>query len=308
MPIVTISSLLPKFIDYMAIERRFTPATIKKYREDLEWFMRHIGDLPVTDIRAEHFFAIKSQLTKKGAHASRISSVIAGLKCLLIYCETSLHLSVFDPKHIRAPRIPRREVVYLTLEELNQFVSSIKLETEWGETPRPVGYCFRALTETLAGTAMRLSEALSLNRDSIDFEKREAVIIGKGGKQRPVYFTPRVLEWISRYVTLRRDNNPPLFATLKGHRLGPGTVDAMFKRLSQRAGMVKRVTPHILRHTAATILLRNGCPIGHIKEMLGHEHLITTCRYYLGIIDKAETKRAVEKFMIMVNPEDDSRP
>src|SRR5712692_3767457 len=153
MPIVTISSLLPQFIDYMAVERRFSPATIKKYREDLEWFMRHIGNLPVSDVRAEHFFMIKSLLTRKGAHTSRISGVIAGLKSFLIYCDTGLHLAVFDPKQIRAPRIPRREVVYLTPDELNQFMSSIKLETEWGETPRPVGYCFRALTETLAGHA-----------------------------------------------------------------------------------------------------------------------------------------------------------
>jgi site-specific recombinase XerD len=298
MPIVTISSLIPHFTNYMAIERRFSQATIKKYREDLQWFMRHIGDLPIVEIRAEHFFTIKSLLTKKGAHASRISGVIAGVKALLLYCRAGLHLEAFDPGQIRAPRIPRREVVYLTPEELNQFISAIKLETEWGEIPRPVGYCFRALVETLTGTAMRLSEALSLNRDSIDFEKREAVIIGKGNKQRPVYFTPRVLEWISRYLALRKDAHPPLFATMRGHRLGAGTTDAMFKRLSQRASMAKRVTPHILRHTAATILLRNGCPIGHIKEMLGHEHLITTCRYYLGIIDKAETKRAVERFMI----------
>jgi site-specific recombinase XerD len=193
----------------MAIERRFSPATIRKYREDLVWFMRHVGDLQVADIRAEHFFTIKSHLTKKGAHASRISGVMAGVKAFLLYCRTSLHFEAFDPSAIRAPRIPRREVVYLTAEELNQFMSAIKLETEWGQQPRLVGHCFRALTETLAGTAMRLSEALSLNRDSIDFEKREAVIIGKGGKQRPVYFTPRVLEWISRYVALRKDRTLP---------------------------------------------------------------------------------------------------
>src|SRR5437899_6751458 len=105
----SISALLPGFTDYMGTERRFSPATIKQYREDLEWFMRHVGDLPVADLRAEHFFTIKSLLTKKGAHASRISSVIAGVKALLFYCGTSLHLAVFDPKQIRAPRIPRRE-------------------------------------------------------------------------------------------------------------------------------------------------------------------------------------------------------
>ena len=73
-------------------------------------------------------------------------------------------------------------------------------------------------------------------------------------------------------------------------------VKKLFWGATRRAGLKKRVTPHILRHTMATTLLFNGCPIGHIKELLGHERLDTTCRYYLGL-DMRAAKEAHEKFL-----------
>jgi site-specific recombinase XerD len=143
---------------------------------------------------------------------------------------------------------------------------------------------------------MRITEALNLDRDSIDRVRLEAVIIGKGNKQRTVFFTERGLRWIDSYLALRTDVEPALFVSLKNTRLTLDTVEPMFRRIRCWSGLDKAVTPHMLRHTAATNLLRNGCPIGHIKEILGHENLMTTCRYYLGILDKVETKRAHARF------------
>ncbi len=138
-----------------------------------------------------------------------------------------------------------------------------------------------------------------MNVDSVDLSKGEAVIIGKGNKQRTVFFTERALTWINRYLALRDDTTQPLFTCTNGRRLRVGNVQAMFRRtnapLLKRLG--KRVTPHILRHTAATNLLQRGCPIGHIKEILGHQNLETTCRFYLGQLTKAEVRRAFDAYM-----------
>ncbi len=141
----------------------------------------------------------------------------------------------------------------------------------WSGEPRTQGYCYRSLVETLATTAVRISEVLALNRDSIDVEKREARIIGKGNKERTVFFTVQAIQWIQRYLALRRDSNATMFASSSGSRLLVNSVESMFRRLRMRAGLEKPVPPHVLRHTAATNLLRNGCPLGHIKEVLGHE-------------------------------------
>ena len=122
---------------------------------------------------------------------------------------------------------------------------------------------------------------------------------GKGNKQRTVFFTERAITWINRYLALRNDTNQPLFTCTNGRRLRVGNVQAMFRRINAPLfkSLGKRVTPHILRHTAATNLLQRGCPIGHIKEILGHQNLETTCRFYLGQLTKAEVRRAFDAYM-----------
>ena len=129
---------------------------------------------------------------------------------------------------------------------------------------------------------------LSLNRTDIDFDSGEAKVIGKGRKQRTVFFTDRALTWIKRYLEARSDTHEALFVRQDGkERLSLTHIWRPFMRLRELAGISKRITPHLLRHTAATQLLFNGCPIGHIKEILGHERLETTCRYYLGLDHRA---------------------
>ena len=198
---------------------------------------------------------------------------------------------VLDPGLITVPKRPRREVAYLTLEEIGRFVATIPLETSGGSLS------FRALVEVLLGTAMRIGEALSLNRDQIDFASREARIIGKGNKERVVFFTERALYWLERYLQLRNDFEPAVFVVeTVPHRLTRDDIWRPFGKYRRLSGISKPVTPHLLRHTAATQILFNGCPVGHIKEILGHERLETTCRYYLGL-DHRAAKAAHQEYL-----------
>ncbi len=144
---------------------------------------------------------------------------------------------------------------------------------------------------------MRISEVLSLDRGQIDFKNAEAKIVGKGSKERVVFFTDRAMHWISQYLAVRTDENAALFATTDGERrLKRTDVRRPFVKHRRLAGIQKRVTPHLLRHTAATQLLFNGCPVGDIKEILCYERLETTCRYYLGL-DHRAAKAAHEKYL-----------
>ena len=158
------------------------------------------------------------------------------------------------------------------------------------------GLRFRVLVEVLLGTGMRISEALSLNRDTINWEKAEAKIIGKGSKERTVFFNQRSLDWVKKYLDIRTDNEPALFITQQGTRLSKIDVPGFFKRYAKKAGITKKLTPHILRHTCATNLLFNGCAINNVQVILGHDRLETTCRYYLGV-DKSKAKEAHGKFL-----------
>src|SRR5205823_9405785 len=118
-----------------------------------------------------------------------------------------------DPRQIRVPRIPRRDVVFLTKQEVGQFVRAIIGPGErWDEVPL-ARLRFQALVEALLGTGARISEVLSLDRRDVDSQSGEVKIVGKGRKQRVLFFTDRALEWVGRYLGYRRDDEAPLFIT-----------------------------------------------------------------------------------------------
>jgi site-specific recombinase XerD len=221
---------------------------------------------------------------------------LASVKRLLLFCRDRLLLPVLDPAAVAIPKRPRREVVFLTPDEVARFVAAIPLTTSKNQ-PHHSGIRFRALVETLLGSAMRIGEVLSLNRTSIDFERKEARVIGKGNKERTVFFTDRALDWLRWYLEMRTDESPALFISQTGSRLARTDVWRPFHRFRMIAGLNKPVRPHLLRHTAATQLLFNGCPVGHIKEILGHERLETTCRYYLGL-DRRAAKAAHQQYLV----------
>src|SRR5581483_811242 len=195
----TLTETAPRFLAFAKVELGFAPQTIAKYGECLCQVARWIGDLPVTSLTKEEVFALKSVMLSRHHSAGRQVCILAALKRLLLFCQQEMGLTVMQPELIVLPKRPRREVAYLNTAEVERFVSAIETHNQ-DETPFEAGIRFRALVEVLLGTAMRISEALSLNRQDIDFASREATVIGKGNKQRTVFFTERSLVWIRKYL------------------------------------------------------------------------------------------------------------
>jgi site-specific recombinase XerD len=269
--LTTIESLAPQFLLYARAELHFAPETITKYRDCLRQVVRRMGDRTVTELSKPDLLELKTSFLASNISVARQVTILLAFKRFLRYANEELELPVMSPDLITIPRRRRTEVAYLKAEEVERFVGSIKIENRDGTTFLP-GLRFRALVEVLLGSAMRISEVLSLNRTSIDFQNREAKIIGKGSKERTVFFTDRALFWMRRYLDARTDEKPALFVTTDGERrLSRPDIWRPFVRHRNMAGITKRVTPHLLRHTAATQLLFNGCPVRHIKEILGHE-------------------------------------
>lgn len=296
-PQTLLSEVAPAALAHARVELGFSPQTIAKYEEALQHVARMVGDLPVVAYGKHHVLALKTAMLAKNHSVGRQICLLAAFKRVILYCQKECELPVMDSESVQLPKRPRRDVAYLTPSEVESFVSAVEMHNQDG-TSSESGVRFRALVECLLGSAMRISEALSLNRTDVDFERREARVIGKGNKQRTVFFTDRALFWLRRYLEIRQDSYPALFATLGGRsRLGRPDIWRPFARYRKLAGIQKRVTPHLLRHTAATQLLFNGCPVGHIKEILGHERLETTCRYYLGL-DRRAAKQAHQKYLV----------
>ena len=296
-PDSSLSAAVEHFLFYAEVELGHARQSLTKYRDCFRQVFRMIGDRPVGSYIKDDLLTLKSRMLSKGNSVSRQVSILAAMKRLLQFLRDEYRFPVLDPESVWIPKRPRREVLFLTAGEVERFVAAIAITTERGK-PSLNGIRFRALVEALLGSAMRIGELLSINRDQIDFANREARIVGKGNKERTVFFTDRALGWISDYLKARTDNHPALFVCQGGRsRLKQPDIWRPFARVRRLARLNKPVRPHLLRHTAATQLLFNGCPVGHIKEILGHERLETTCRYYLGL-DHRAAKLAHQKFLV----------
>lgn len=153
-----------------------------------------------------------------------------------------------------------------------------------------------ALVDFLASTGMRVGELVLLNRDDINFQERECIVLGKGDKQRPVYFDARAKIHLQQYLDSREDNNPALFVSLKApfNRLHIGGIEVRIRELGQRLG-IKKAHPHKFRRTLATTVIDKGMPIEQLQTLLGHARIDTTLMY--AKVKQSNVKLAHRKYV-----------
>lgn len=137
-----------------------------------------------------------------------------------------------------------------------------------------------AMIDLLASTGIRVGELVLINRSDVDFVNRECIVLGKGNKQRKVYFDARAKIHLQRYLSERTDDNPALFVTLNKpySRLQIKGVEVRLQRLGRKLGLI-RVHPHKFRRTLATMAIDKGMPIEQVQQLLGHESVDTTLQY-----------------------------
>ena len=137
-----------------------------------------------------------------------------------------------------------------------------------------------ALIDILTSTGMRVGELVNLDRDDIDFENRECIVLGKGNKERKVYFDARTKIHLQKYLSERNDNNPALFVTLQSphNRLLISGVEIRLRNLGRKLNLNK-VHPHKFRRTLATMAIDKGMPIEQVQQLLGHQSVDTTLQY-----------------------------
>lgn len=153
-----------------------------------------------------------------------------------------------------------------------------------------------ALIDMLASTGMRVGELVLLNRNDINFEERECVVLGKGNKERMVYFDARTKIHLQNYLSNRTDENLALFVSLKAphKRLEIGGVEARLRELGKRLSIPK-VHPHKFRRTLATMAIDKGMPIEQLQKLLGHQKIDTTLQY--AMVKQSNVKIAHRKYI-----------
>ena len=153
-----------------------------------------------------------------------------------------------------------------------------------------------AIIDMLASTGMRVGEMVLLNREDVDFQERECVVLGKGDKERPVYFDARTKLHLQQYLDSRIDDNPALFVSLKApyNRLKIGGVEVRIRELGRRLG-IKKAHPHKFRRTLATTVIDKGMPIEQLQTLLGHARIDTTLMY--AKVKQSNVKLAHRKYI-----------
>lgn len=153
-----------------------------------------------------------------------------------------------------------------------------------------------ALIDMLASTGMRVGELVLLNRSDIDFEERECVVLGKGNKERIVYFDARTKLHLKQYLDSRTDDNEALFVSLKAphKRLEIGGVEMRIRKIGKRLN-IQKAHPHKFRRTLATTAIDKGMPIEQLQQLLGHKRIDTTLQY--AMVKQSNVKIAHRKYI-----------
>lgn len=280
----------PLFVTYGRAERLYAPDTMRNMVDAFRnWIDPALGHKEVEAIDLPAILRLRESMLQAKLSIARQYGITMWIKAFLAFCRTHLKLKCLDPTSVSLPRRPPPVVAYLKDDEVAAFVGAIRVHTYAGKR-------LRALVELLLGTGLRIGEALALNRASFDNGKREVRLVsGKTRAPRTVFITERAARWVELYLRHRDDNHPALFVTTSARpsRVARADVSRMFRDVRIRAGVAKKVTPHLLRHTYCTNLLNHGADIRFIRDLAGHRDIQTTARYYLGV-DDAKLREVVD--------------
>ncbi len=226
-----------------------------------------------------------SKKTKKPLKKTTQRYHIVALRSFVSFLEKQ-GLEVIASTRIDLGKAEGRSLKFLEEKQLRQLFSAC-------ETRTLTGLRDRAILEVLFSTGLRVSELVGLNRDQINFRTREFSVLGKGRKTRLVFLDDEAAMVLSRYLKKRDDGFKPLFVRLRGPkpddptqdtdgeslRLGARSVQRLMKKYVKKSGISVDASPHVLRHSFATDLLRSGADIRSVQEMLGHKSISTTQIY-----------------------------
>jgi len=273
-----------QFIQYLTLEKNASAHTCRCYRKDLEEFENFLRNSNIKvdphgqfEIEKVDRFDIRRYLSflHRKNRKSSIARKLSTLRSFFRYLVREKVISVNPAKGVSTPKVEKPLPTTLTVDEAFRLMDCPKREEKERELRD------RAILELLYSSGLRVGELVSLNLRDLDLTLGIVKVFGKGRKERIVPVGSKAIEALKAYLENRMSGEPdtPLFINTRGGRLTARSVDRIIKRYSKSSGIVRKVSPHTLRHTFATHLLDAGADIREIQEMLGHSSLSTTQRY-----------------------------
>ena len=262
-----------KFLFFLKVELNYSELTIKSYQLDLTDFFGYIESKKINYLTiANHDVrGYLKYLDSCNLKNSTISRRISTLRTFYNYLvdENIVENNVFH--NVKNPKLEKKLPNYLNYNEMEELLESIDISTTEGLEKR-------LLIEMFYSTGCRVSEMINVKISDIDFTNKTIRIMGKGSKERIVYFGDYASKYLDNYLSKVKCDKY-LFTNKKGEKLTINEVEQIVKDIMKHISIKTHVTPHTLRHTFATHLLNNGADIKTVQELLGHANLSTTGIY-----------------------------
>ncbi len=284
-----LSTAIERYLQFLQSEENKSSLTVSNYRQSLALLQELMSVTTVTDIDKDAIREYKQKLhtykTKQGAELllRTRNHHLTVLRAFLRYLSAEEEIDVYPPDRVKRFKEEQREVKVLTHEELGRLLDAPDIQGRVGKRDK-------AILQMFFSTGLRLAELRSLNRKDLNFKTREISVRGKRGKIRVVFLSDEAVAALEDYLATRLDHLLPLFIRNpekavnimppgEEFRLSRISIYNIVKKYALAAGIVSNPSPHTLRHSFATDLLRNGADLRSVQELLGHKDLSTTQIY-----------------------------
>lgn len=300
---MTIEESARQFLEYLEIERGRSVKTIENYDRYLRRFiefgkLKKPADITEQLVRDFRLFLNRQHGTKVGVRYDPMKRrtqnyYLIALRAFLKFLRKR-GIESLSPERIELAKVPERSLDLITTAELKRLREAPDRKTLEGKRDS-------AIIELFFSTGLRVSELCNLSIDDVDLSRDEFSVRGKGDKVRVVFLSETAKAAVREYLAARKDMDDALFVRYgnKEHvgsdrRLIPRGVQRLLKHYAAKAGITRKLTPHVLRHSFATDLLGNGADLRSVQALLGHAHIATT-QIYTHVTD-AHLREVHKKF------------
>jgi integrase/recombinase XerD len=260
-----------RFLQYLRIEKGVAENTIESYKHDLSMYCQHLGSTDLLQTQpadVSKFLKFMYSRKLKPRSATRAFAAVRGLHKFLMLERATTANPTAD---IDQPRWWKPLPHVLSLEEVDRLLEAPQVST-------PRGLRDRAMLEVLYATGLRVSELIGLRLEGVNIDAGYVQCVGKGSKERIVPLGASAAAAVAAYLPARKVRNPTnyLFLNHHGRRLSRMGFWKILRAYGLQAGIKKKLTPHVLRHSFATHLLEHGADLRAVQTMLGHSNISTT--------------------------------
>jgi integrase/recombinase XerD len=275
------NQLLDQFLHYLVVEKGLSKNTIEAYSHGLNRFLDHLRKKGIREWAKVSKFEVRAFLLflkRQGLSTKTVVRNLVAIRTFFRFLIQEGFLELNPVEELESPKVAKTLPKILSLKEVEQLLEQPNPQT-------PLGTRDRAMLELLYATGMRVSELTQLPTHQINLEGGYVLVYGKGSKERIVPLGKEAMKWVDLYLKTAREKlakgreSPTLFINRSGKGMSRQQFWKNLKAYGQRAGIRKRITPHLLRHSFASHLLERGADLRSVQMMLGHVDISTTQIY-----------------------------